>query len=116
MNVFLDVLRNYWKEIISLLLFIGSIIIAIIRKKPVNDILSYIYEFAVKAVNDAENFKVVIGSGESSMTGKGKLSFAVTKVREALKNNFPDLDVAAYEPLIVSIIEGILSTPQKKGR
>lgn len=109
-------LQLYWQVVLGVILFVVSFIIAIIRKKPVSDVLSSIYAFAVSAVIEAEGMKVSAdGSSFSSLNGKDKLSYAVNAVLSALHQVFPALDVKKYKPLVIDVIEELLTTPQKKG-
>ena len=112
MQEIFNFLKNNWQLIVGVLTFIASVIVAAIRKKPVNDVLSCIYMAAVKAVNSVETIKV---NGEP-VSGKDKLNGALYMVARALEADFPNIQVSKYYSLIVSVIENILTTPQKKER
>lgn len=107
MNDFIQLLITYWKPIVGLLFTIAGFIIALIKKKPISDILTDIYYASVKAVNDVEE-RGLVGSDN-------KLFAAINIVYAELGKKYPTLNAYAYEKLIVKIIEDILSTPHKKG-
>ena len=107
MNEIINILKNNWELIVSVLLFILSFILQLIKKKPVQDILSDIYHACVSAINETEKSNV-IGSYQKQL-------FAIEIVNKYLQTKYPDIDVKRYIGLIVATIEDILSTPQKKG-
>lgn len=107
MNNFIELLILYWKPIVGLLFTIAGFIIAIIKKRPLNDILTDIYYASIKAINYVEN-NGVVGSDN-------KLFSAINIVYAELAKKYPTLNVYAYEKLIVNTIEAILQTPHKKG-
>lgn len=96
----------HYEAIISFVLIIISVVVFILRKKPVDSILSSIFISAVQAVVVAET---------TDLKGLEKLNYAVGLVEANLKQNYPDLKVRSYYGFIVKVIEDILSTPQKKG-
>ena len=110
MNEILEILITYWKPIVGLLFTIVGFIIAILKKKPVEDILVYIYNFCIEAINDTECFDKV-----QKLDPQVKLARAVSYVMQKLKVKYPTLDVEHYAKVIESVIESILTTPQKKG-
>lgn len=105
MEIVKEILINHWKLILSLLLIIFSVILLIVKKKPVQDIVSDIFIFAVAAVIEVEN-EGIIGAEQ-------KLANATAKVCSALKNKYPDIAPLKYKDIIHRCIEAILSTPQK---
>lgn len=107
MNNFIDLLVLYWKPIVGLLFTIVGFIIALVKKKPLNDILTDIYYASIQAVNHVENSGVV--------GAENKLAAAINFVNEELVKKYPTLNVYKYSKLIVKIIEDLLSTPHKKG-
>lgn len=108
MNDFIQLLINYWKPIVGLLFTIVGFVIALIKKKPLNDILTDIYYASIKAVLYVENSGVV--------GPENKLASAINFVNDELIKKYPTLDVYKYSKLIIKVIEDLLSTPQKKGR
>ena len=107
MNGFIQLLITYWKPIVGLLFTIAGFIIVLVKKKPLNDILTDIYYASIQAVNYVENSGVV-GSVE-------KLSAAINFVNDELIKKYPTLNVYKYSKLIIKTIEDILATPHKKG-
>lgn len=107
MNQILEILITYWKPIVGLLFTIAGFIIALLKKKPVDCILTDIYDFAINAVNSVENSGVV--------GAEQKLALATMKVCDNLRQKYPTIDALEYKVLIHLIIESILSTPQKHG-
>lgn len=96
----------HWETILSILLTIGSVIVFILRKKPVNALLYDLTEACIMAVKVVEL---------TELKGLDKLNKAVEIVNKYITIHYPDLDINNYRSIIVSIIENILSTPQKKG-
>ena len=92
MNGFIQLLITYWKPIVGLLFTIAGFIIALVKKKPLNDILTDIYYASIQAVNYVENSGVV-GSVE-------KLSGAINFVNDELTKKYPTLNVYKYLLLI----------------
>lgn len=107
MNEFINILKNNWEIIIAVIIFILSFILQLIKKRPVNDVLSWIYETAVEAVNSVE---------ASDIKGASyKKDTAIAIVVKKLEEVFPQIDVKVYLKMISLVIEKLLSTPQKKG-
>lgn len=104
--MFYDFLIQHWRLIISAGLFIVSFVLALVRKKPITNILSDIYECCIKAVKYVE---------ESNIVGSdNKLARAILYVNELLVVIYPSFKLGSYDSVIKSTIEIILSTPQKK--
>lgn len=103
---FVNLLVQYWKPIVGLLFTIVGFVIALIKKRPLNDILTDIYYASIDAVIFVENSGVV--------GPENKLATAINYVNEELIKKYPTLDVYRYSKLIVNIIEAILQTPHKK--
>ena len=95
----------HWESILSILMFVVSVVIFIIKKKPVRSIDSFIQCLVNMNVRIAE---------KSDLKGAEKLNYCVNLVCEALKNVYPDLDTSKYIPFIKYCIEDVLDTPQKK--
>ena len=106
----LELLITYWKPIVGLLFTIAGFIIALIKKRPVTDILSDITLWCIQAVNYAEALDINDG-----LKGESKLLAALTYVLDRMRDKYPTLDVERYSKMIQSTIETILSTPHKKG-
>ena len=107
MQEIFDFILSHYEAILSVLTLIISVVVLILRKKPVNSVYQCIYELAISAVKAAE--------AEPNIKGEVKLDFALDYVISCLKDKYPNLDIARYCAYIEYIIELILSTPQKKG-
>ena len=112
MKQFIEILIQYWKPIVGILFTIAGFIVALIKKKPINDILTDIYYAAINAINSSETIKV----DGNKVSGDQKLAGAIFIVGQELKKKYPTLNVERYYKLIEKIIEDILTTPQKHKR
>ena len=110
LNQILDILIQYWKPIVGILFTIAGFIIALFKKKPINNILLDIFVFSIEAVNECEAVSKV-----NKMDPEVKLARAVSYVSQKLVNFYPTIDVNLYIKSIEKIIEALLSTPHKKG-
>ena len=103
-----EFILTYWREIVSTIAVIASIIIMAIKKKPVinemDNIILKVLEKLPEFINSAETFK-------GADVKKALVIESVKKfVKEQFSINLPD----SYIESIGSMIEAILSTPQKK--
>ena len=101
-----DFILSHFESILSVLTLIISVVIFIIRKKPVNGLSDLIQMHCSIGVKLAEK--------QSDLKGKDKLNYAVNYVNGRLLKLYPDLDVDKYRSYIIYVIEDFLSTPQKK--
>lgn len=99
-------LLDNWQLILSVVLFLVSVIVSIVRKKPLQDIYSQLYAWCIAAVNVAE---------KTALKGDSKKQYALDVVKSFLKDKFPNIKEDYYIHAISVIIEQILATPQKKG-
>lgn len=95
----------HYRLIFDVVCILVVIIVAIVKRRPVNSIITCIWLLAVEAVNAAE---------VSGLKGQAKLEKAISYIRENLKNDFPDIDFNRYYFVAKKAIEDILTTPQKK--
>lgn len=107
MQLFVTFLVEHWQLILSGLLAVISVVVAILRKKPVNSLDAEIYKLVVNAIlkTEAEDFD----------DPKIKLAYAVQLVLDWLRVKYPGLDAKRYASMITYRIEEILYTPTKKG-
>ena len=98
-------LKNNWELVAAVITLIISVIVSVLRKRPVNDIMSNIYDYCIYFINRFEE----------PGNGVHKKEKVVRFVKESLLNVFPKLDIGKYDSLINKTIEKILTTPQKKG-
>ena len=110
MKQFIEILIQYWKPIVGLLFTIAGFFIALIKKKPINNILQDIFVFSIEAVNECEAVSKI-----NKMDSEVKLARAVEYVSHKLVNFYPTIDIKLYIDVIKKIIEALLSTPHKKG-
>lgn len=101
-----DFVLSHYEAILSVVTLIVSIVVFILRKKPVDSIMTAIYLAAVEAINFSE---------ATDLKGVEKLRYCVGMVEASLKRTYPGINPITYYGYIVDVIEGILSTPQKKG-
>lgn len=107
MQEIFSLIKANWELITGIICLIISVIVSIIRKRPVNDIFSYLYPFCIEAVSTVEKSSI-LGADQ-------KLNAGISYVVERLRVTFPGIRAEKYLEIIASIIEAILSTPQKKG-
>lgn len=96
-------LRDYWPFISTGILVIFSIILMVIKKKPITEIIDpglmqKIIDFVILAEGR-------FGSGN----GSSKLSFVLGKIREIRPDDFDEL-----KDLYSDMVEYVLCAPQKK--
>ena len=105
MEYIIQILKNNWELITAVIIFILSFILQLIKKKPVYDILSWIYEICHDAVLAVEN---------SDLKGSEyKKDACMAVVIKKLGDTFPNLDTKQYLKMISTVIEKFLETPQK---
>lgn len=115
----IDFIKNYWFLILPGVEILCTLLILLIRKKPVK-VVDTLKEVIVRVlpalIVSAENYKVVLDGVEHSLSGKDKLSFVLRELAKVLKElNYGDDVIAQYLPFATEQVELILSTPQKKG-
>ena len=98
---------RHLETILTCTLIVLSIILLIVRKKPVSSVLGHIYAIATQCICNVEDAGIV-GSN-------AKKQLCIKLVKEMLKIQFPDIDADRYDGIIGDIIENILNTPHKKG-
>lgn len=96
---------DHYHTLVDLVILIVSVVIFIIRKKPVNGLSDIIQAQCSTAIKLAEQ--------QNGLKGEQKLSFAVNYVKDHLLRLYPNLDVERYKSYIMYVIEDYLSTPQK---
>lgn len=113
MNQVLDFIVENWKLILTILMLVIAFILALVRKKPKSDIISYVRsrlaDFLPLAINEVET----PGSGEY----KKKLvtNLALKLVVDIYGRVLTDDETNFYTSIIENMIEKFLETPQKKG-
>lgn len=101
---------NYWREILSAVALIVSIVLWIVRKKPVK-VVDTIKEVIIRLLPALIN-----GAEATGLTGKEKLKLVLDSLSKILIDfGYGDDVVNQYLPFAKEQVEVILSTPQKKG-
>lgn len=106
MQEIFNFLKENWQLIAAVITLIISVVIAIIRKRPVESIYADLYDVAIDACIEAE---------KSANKGVDKMCAAVSYACNKLSAIYPGINVNKYMTLIAVLIERILTTPQKKG-
>lgn len=97
---------SHYEAILSVLTLIISVVVLIIRKRPVTDVYSCIYQWCIVAVGLAE---------KTGMAGAEKLDYALDFVIQAFHSRYGnDTKLPCSVAYIEMCIEQLLSTPQKK--
>ena len=104
-------IKTYYQFIalgFSVLIFLLDVLILGIRnRQPLMTIYSSIREWLPSVVKAAES---------TNLKGADKLAFAVDMIKGYMEKAYPKVNPDKYNRVIVSEIEEILSTPQKKER
>lgn len=107
----IDFLKMYWREILSVVFFLLSLILYIVRKKPVkvvDTLKEIICRILPALINQAEMIE--------GLSGADKLKLVLDAVVNVLKDDgFGDDVIKSYLPFAKEQVEIILSTPTKKG-
>lgn len=104
-----DFLKMYYKEILTSLSFIISVIILIVKRKPVFNEMDLIKEHVLEVLPS------LIISVEKDGNGVEKLNTVLSLVKEYLKKKFKFTNFDLIEGFVKQSIENILETPSKKG-
>lgn len=106
-----DFLIQNWRLILEVALVVISVVLLIVKKKPVN-VVDTIKEIIVRIlpalINQAE---MIVG-----LSGQDKLRLVLDALSKVLKDDgFGDDVIKSYLPFAQEQVEIILSTPTKKG-
>lgn len=108
MDDILNFIVTNYRLIIEVVILIISVVVFILRKKPVSDILSQLYGWIIVGVNNAE---------KTDLKGADKLDHVVTFVMTAFHDKYgQSAKLPCSIAYIEFLIESILSTPQKKDK
>ena len=106
MDVLLEILKTYWKEIVSVVLFISSFIVFIIRKKPINIVNSLYFNLfllVMKAICLTEdNYK------HGCLLKEDKKDYCLSLVEKEFIKSYPELDFKDFVSTASQFIEAIL--------
>lgn len=107
----IDFLREYWRELLSGAALIVTIVLYIVRKKPVK-VVDTLKEIIVRVLPALIN----LAEMQSGLTGEDKLNFVLNELTKALlEDGYGDEVIQSYLPFAKEQVELILSTPTKKG-
>lgn len=114
----IDFLVKYWRVIFELLMLIASIVLFILKKKPikiVDSLKTLVIAALPDVINRVENYKDVFDPSRK-LTGDEKLRMALSIVQSYLVDEcgLDETELCLYRDWIIEQIEMILSTPQKK--
>lgn len=114
MNDIIHILKNNWELIVSVLLFILSFILQLIKKKPVkviDTVKQIILSYAPMAIRLAEQMYGLDHGDEKFKYAYQVICDAVGQIVGIQPRKVPDM----YDAYIKDVIEDVLNTPQKKG-
>lgn len=104
----INFILEHWDVIVSLLMVIASVVLALIKKKPV---LNEMDNILLKVLDKLPEW---INSAETLKGADVKKSIVLESVKKYVSNEFSVILPQSYIDFIGSKIEDILSTPQKK--
>lgn len=108
----IDFLRENWKLILEAVVLIASVILLIVKKKPVKvleGVINLLNRYVVSAINEAEATGLK-GSDKKKYCHDILIGFAAASLGfDQERTN------RLYGEYVDVLIENILSTPQKKG-
>ena len=112
------VLIHYWKLILTAFFLLLSFILHLVKKKPLNDIISVLLPMCVSGIKYAEScdYSDVFHKSEDKLSTA--VGFVVCNLCDYFGLDRTGKNVTRFDylrPLIKKLIEDILSTPQKKG-
>lgn len=108
MSDFLNFVQQHWEMILSIFLSLLSVLFYILKKRPIWNKVSTIYQAILEKL--PVFIQIVEKEGHGSEKLMTVLGLVKTYLQEAYKfNNFDEI-----RPWVVNAIESILSTPQKK--
>lgn len=106
----LNFVLTYWRQIFDICCVVVSVIILIIKKRPVINVLDEIKKDILTFLPD------VINSVEAPGNGEEKLAAVIEIVHGYLIKKYGSLvNWNSLDDFIIDSVESILSTPTKKG-
>ena len=106
--MFFDFIKDNWQLIASVITLICSLVIFILKKKPVMNEMDCIL------LKVMEKLPEWISQAESLKGAEVKKSLVIESVKKYVKDEFSINLPDSYVALVGSYIENILLTPQKK--
>ena len=112
MNLFVAWLSDNYELVIALITLIVSCVIAIIRKKPSQDLIGTIkadiLEFLPFVIEAVEY------PGDGSIKKQKVISACLLRINKMLGRSLSDEEASYWSKFLSSAIESVLTTPQKK--
>lgn len=110
LNLIIDFITQYWREIVSCLILLISVLINLIKKRSTLNVVDEIKRDILEIL--PEMTKAVECAGH----GQDKLNAVVLEVSKYIKKKYNLKEVEVFTPYIIASIESILSAPTKKER
>lgn len=113
-DIILDFLKNYYREIITMISAIVCLILFIVRKKPSMNIID-----EVKVLVSEHLPEFILAAENTKMSGPDKLDLVVNLslffIGKSLKRSLKEDEASYFKTFVIDEVEKILATPQKKG-
>lgn len=107
-----DFLIQNWKLILECAVLLVSVVMFLIRKKPVK-VVDTLKEVIVRILPAL----IVLAENQEGLKGADKLHFVLDELKKVLTGlGYGDEILSQYLPFAAEQVEVILSTPQKKVR
>ena len=108
----INFIKENWKLILEVLLLLVSVIMFLVRKKPVK-VVDTLKETIVRILPAL----IVLAEKQDGLKGSDKLKFVLDELKKVLTDlGYGDEILSQYLPFAAEQVEVILSTPQKKVR
>ena len=105
----INFLKEHYQLIIEIASFIITVLILVLKKRPVFNTMDEIKEDVLEVLPS------LISSVESPGNGQEKLSTVLSLVKSYIAKKYQFTEFEKIETFVVNAIESILSTPSKKG-
>ena len=110
MKWFVDFVSKYWYLILPAVEILCTIIIVVLRKKPVK-VLDTLKEVICRVLPS-----LIVAAERTGLKGSDKMKWLLDELAKVLRElNYGDDVIAQYLPFAMDQVELILSCPQKKG-
>lgn len=106
--MFCDFILDNYSWIISIILAIATLIIHLLKKKPVFNKIDEVKDFILEAL------PFIINAVEVPGQGSNKKDLVLKEIRLLIAKRFNFFDWESIEEFVSAAIENILSTPKKK--
>ena len=110
MNQVLNFLLENWQLLAMVLVLILEIVVFFLKKKPQVNLDDHI-----KSLIDEFLPGFILLAEQTGSSGPEKLAFVVSSLLGKVKRTISSKDEEFWKDYIISKVEAVLSTPQKKG-